>query len=116
MNFTIPDRQYLSWLVEVRGAQHVQVEAPGVPVGCKRCWIGYRILRQTVTLAADGNSFTGTWKIDRTDTNGNIVSHIDADIAGTSVEVDYWSTTEGGKGAESISMRGSLRRRFGAIR
>jgi hypothetical protein len=52
-------------------------------------WIGYRILRQTVTLASDGNSFTGTWKIDRTDTNGNFVSHIDADSAGTRVEVDY---------------------------
>jgi hypothetical protein len=52
-------------------------------------WIGYRILRQTVTLAPDGNSFTGTWSNDCTDTNGNIVSHIDADIAGTRVEVDY---------------------------
>lgn len=52
-------------------------------------WIGYRILRQTVTLAPDGNSFTGTWSNDRTDTNGNIVTHIDADIAGTRVEVDY---------------------------
>jgi hypothetical protein len=52
-------------------------------------WIGYRILHQTVTLAADGNSFTGTWSNDRTDINGNIVSHIDADIAGTRVEVDY---------------------------
>jgi hypothetical protein len=41
-------------------------------------WIGYRILRQTVTLAPDGNSFTGTWSNDRTDINGNILVHIDA--------------------------------------
>jgi hypothetical protein len=52
-------------------------------------WIGYRVLRQTVTLSSDGNSFTGTWSNDRTDTNGNITSHIDADIAGTRVVVDY---------------------------
>ena len=50
-------------------------------------WIGYRILRQTVTLAPDGKSFTGIWSNDRTDINGNIVSHIDADIVGTRVEV-----------------------------
>jgi hypothetical protein len=52
-------------------------------------WICYRILRQTVTLAPDGNSLTGTWSNDSTDTNGNIVSRVDADIAGTRVEVDY---------------------------
>jgi hypothetical protein len=51
--------------------------------------IGYGILRQTLTLAADGNRFTGTWSNDRTDTNGNIASHIDADTAGTRLEVDY---------------------------
>ena len=52
-------------------------------------WIGYRILRQTITLAPDGNSFTGTWSNDRTDINGNILVHIDADIAGARVDVDY---------------------------
>lgn len=52
-------------------------------------WIGYRILRQTVTVSVDGNSFTGTWSNDRTDTNGNITSHVDADISGTRVVVDY---------------------------
>jgi hypothetical protein len=52
-------------------------------------WIGYRIVRQTVTLAPNGNSFSGTWSVDTTDINGNIVSHVDADIAVTRVEVDY---------------------------
>ncbi len=52
-------------------------------------WIGYRILHQTVTLSRDGNSFTGTWSNDRTDINGNIVAHVDAEISGTRVVVDY---------------------------
>jgi hypothetical protein len=52
-------------------------------------WIGYRILRQTVTRAPDRNSFTGTWSNDPTDIHGNILVHIDADIAGARVDVDY---------------------------
>jgi hypothetical protein len=52
-------------------------------------WIGYRILRQTVTVDDTGNGFSGTWSVDRTDTNGNVLSHLDAEIVGTRITVDY---------------------------
>ena len=43
-------------------------------------WIGYRILRETITVDASGNNFSGIWGVDITDTSGNLLSHIDAVI------------------------------------
>jgi hypothetical protein len=51
-------------------------------------WIGYRIIHQTVTVNEEGNEFSGTWSVDRLDTDGNLVSHTDAEITGTRVTVD----------------------------
>lgn len=51
-------------------------------------WIGYRIVRQTVTVDNGGNTFSGPWSVDRTDKDGNVLLHNDGEIAATRITVD----------------------------
>jgi hypothetical protein len=70
------------------GRRTYQLKHPAFWWDANGNWIGYRIIRQTVTVNEEGNEFSGTWSVDRLDTDGNPVSHTDGEIIGTRVTVD----------------------------
>ncbi len=73
---------------EQSGWQTFKLKHPAFWWDANGNWIGYRIIRQTVTLDEGGNSFSGPWSVDRLDVNGNFVSHVDGQIVGTRVTAD----------------------------
>ena len=45
-------------------------------------------IRESVTLSADGRSYSGTFSIDQYDTHLNLLAHIVGNIAATRVTID----------------------------
>jgi hypothetical protein len=51
-------------------------------------WIGYRVLRATVTVDQDGDHFSGPWLVTRVDLNGNALSYVEGTLTGERIKVD----------------------------
>jgi hypothetical protein len=47
--------------------------------------VGQAIIRETVTVSRDGNSFSGTSTIDIIDTFGNPVEHVEGQVKATGI-------------------------------
>ena len=50
--------------------------------------VGQATIRETVTVSRDGNSFSGNYTVDVTDTSGNLLQHFEGDVKATRIRPD----------------------------